>query len=216
MRAGAAVTGLQILSGVSFLLLEAWATLRSQREDPARPVGVRGRLAGVARELLRPGSRGPHRDRGTKRVVLLTAVVGVELGWLAVLRLPGLRLPGSPAAWVLAGLAVSWAGVLLRVWAVCSLGRFFRRVVVVQEGHRVVTSGPYRYVRHPAYAGGALLLLGYGLTLGNAAGVAACVLVPLVGWWRRIAVEEAELRATLGRPYEEYARRTSRLVPKVW
>ncbi|HMA46479.1 MAG TPA: hypothetical protein VKP11_04665 [Frankiaceae bacterium] len=52
--------------------------------------------------------------------------------------------------------------------------------------------------------------------LGNAAGVAACVLLPLVGWSRRIAVEEAELRTALGRPYEEYARRTSRLVPKVW
>ncbi len=96
--------------------------------------GVWGRLASVARELLRPGSHGPHRDRGTKRVILLTSVVGIELGWLAVLRLPGLRPPGGPAAWVLSRLPVSWAGVLLRVWAVCSLGRFFRRVVV-QEGH---------------------------------------------------------------------------------
>jgi isoprenylcysteine carboxyl methyltransferase (ICMT) family protein YpbQ len=40
------------------------------------------------------------------------------------------------------------------MWAILTLGRFFRFVVVIQEGHRIIDRGPYRFLRHPSYTGG--------------------------------------------------------------
>ena len=61
-----------------------------------------------------------------------------------------------------------------------TLGRFFTYDVTIQPGHRVVTSGPYRWVRHPSYTGGLLGLLGLGVALGSGAAVLALVVVPLI------------------------------------
>ena len=73
-------------------------------------------------------------------------------------------------------------------------------------------SGPYRYVRHPAYTGQLLALFGFGLSLGNWAGLLAMILLPAGGFAYRIAVETA-LRSDLGQPYEKYMSRTWRLIP---
>jgi protein-S-isoprenylcysteine O-methyltransferase len=54
------------------------------------------------------------------------------------------------------------------------LGRFFTFDVAVQSGQTVVDAGPYRYIRHPSYAG-ALTLVGLGQALGNWAGLFALV-----------------------------------------
>ena len=115
-----------------------------------------------------------------------------------------------------AGIACIWAGVGLRAWAVLTLGRFFRLVVTVQEGHRVVRTGPYRVLRHPAYSGTMLSMIGLGLALDSWLGLAICVVVPLLGYVPRITVEEAALRDRLGPDYVEYSRTTRRLVPFVW
>jgi protein-S-isoprenylcysteine O-methyltransferase Ste14 len=109
-----------------------------------------------------------------------------------------------------------WAGIALRVWGVATLGRFFRRVVVVQEGHHVVTAGPYHWLRHPAYAGNLLSYLGLGVALGNWLSIGACVAIPVVAHLPRIQVEEATLTEALGEEYRAYARRTARLIPRIW
>jgi protein-S-isoprenylcysteine O-methyltransferase Ste14 len=109
-----------------------------------------------------------------------------------------------------------WLGIGLRIWAIVVLGRFFRRVVVIQEGHRVVSDGPYRLVRHPAYAGNLLAAAGLGVALDNWLSVAILVIVPFLGHLPRIRVEEAELERGLGEAYRSYEARTRRLVPGVW
>jgi protein-S-isoprenylcysteine O-methyltransferase Ste14 len=63
-------------------------------------------------------------------------------------------------------------GLALRLWAVLSLGRFFKVTVSIQEGHRVIRSGPYRLVRHPSYSGLLIALLGLGLALETWLGLA--------------------------------------------
>ncbi len=60
------------------------------------------------------------------------------------------------------------------------------------------------------------MFAGVGIGLGNALSLAACVLLPLIGFVRRIPHEEALLRRELGEPYSEYARHTRRLLPGVW
>jgi protein-S-isoprenylcysteine O-methyltransferase Ste14 len=80
----------------------------------------------------------------------------------------------------------------------------------------VVTTGPYRWVRHPSYSGLLLIVAGLGLALGNWLALVACCVVPLPAIVRRIHVEEAELERVLGDAYRGLQRTTARFVPRVW
>ena len=154
------------------------------------------------------------RDRSF--VPLTLAVLGgMALGQF-VARRAGLALPG-PGWWpVGVGMAVFTLGLLLRAWAVRELGRFFKFTVVVQAGHRVVDTGPYRLIRHPSYTGLLAIELGLGIMLGTWLSIPACLLPPLVAFAIRLLTEERVLARELGEPYRAYMARTRRLIPGVW
>jgi protein-S-isoprenylcysteine O-methyltransferase Ste14 len=83
------------------------------------------------------------------------------------------------------------------------------------QGQTVITTGPYRHVRRPMYAGALLFIAGASLLLGSWWGLAA-VLVLAVLLGIRIQIEETALRAGL-EGYDEYAARVPyRLIPLVW
>src|SRR5205809_126351 len=106
-------------------------------------------------------------EAGGHWALVLGPAVGIILAVRAAEDVPSLALPG--AAWwpFVAGLALVWGGLALRWRAILELGRFFQITVVVQAGHRVVDTGPYRVVRHPSYSGLLLIFIGVGFTLGN-------------------------------------------------
>jgi protein-S-isoprenylcysteine O-methyltransferase len=108
------------------------------------------------------------------------------------------------------------AGVLLRIWSVITLGHFFRTTVFIHDDHRLVTSGPYRLLRHPAYAGALLTFAGIGLAMGNWISLAAALGLTGVAYGWRIAVEEKALQARFGEAFENRARQTWALIPLVW
>ena len=103
------------------------------------------------------------------------------------------------------GVGLMAAGVVLRQWAVGLLGEDFTVDVRVHPGQRVIDTGPYRHVRHPAYSGLLLTLFGMGVALGNWAALAAIVVVPAAGLVCRIRVEERALLAGIGEPYRRFA-----------
>ena len=185
---------------------------------PDAPLGARVRLGlqtMVETTTVRTQDNAPA-DRGTKYVLVGSLVVAIAAAWTVARRVTSLEVPGNGWAWVLIGVLVFWLGVGLRVWAIAVLGRFFRRDVLVQEGHEVVNDGPYCVVRHPAYAGNLIASIGLGIALGNTLALAILVVVPLLGHIPRIRVEEAELTRSLGEPYRRYAETTSRLIPGLW
>ena len=203
-----------IVSLVASPLLEGAVTalerVRTERGS-ARAAGG----AFVETATLRTGS-GSGQDRGTKWILVGSMIAAVLLGWRAAERFPGAAMPGGGALLFVFGLLMLWAGVALRLWSIGTLGRYFRRVVVIQEGHRVVTAGPYGFVRHPAYLGNLLAAAGLGIALGNWISLAILIVIPTLGHLPRIRVEERALEESLGAEYSGYAGNRKRLVPGIW
>ena len=194
--------------------------------DPAARAAIWGTVgAGIAaevvatyvtrRDVFKAGRRRSPADRGTKQVVVLAIVAGIFAATF-IARSPALRAGADTWGTLGFGVAVLAAGEGLRVWAVATLGRFFRREVTIEKGQTVVESGPYRFVRHPAYLGDMLIVFGIGLALGSWVGAGAALVITLLGHLPRIRVEEETLREALGEPYERYAARHARLLPGVW
>jgi protein-S-isoprenylcysteine O-methyltransferase Ste14 len=111
------------------------------------------------------------------------------------------------------GVLVAVAGEAIRIRAMLELADNFSYVPQVREGHRLVTTGPYRYVRHPLYLGLLVYFIGLGLVLRDF--ILLCIFVGYVAVAiaRRIRREERELAERFGGEYEAWRRRTKRLVP---
>ncbi len=107
-------------------------------------------------------------------------------------------------------------GVTIRLLAVAALKQQFTTKVTIVERHKIIETGIYKTIRHPAYLGYLASLLGIGLVLGNWVGLMALVVLPLLGILYRIHVEENTLLAYFGSTYQEYANRTKRLLPGIW
>ncbi|HEX7956631.1 MAG TPA: isoprenylcysteine carboxylmethyltransferase family protein, partial [Pyrinomonadaceae bacterium] len=80
----------------------------------------------------------------------------------------------------------------------------------------LLRAGLYRHVRHPAYTGALLAHLGLGLSFSNWWSLALSVVPYAVAAVYRIRVEERALAEAFGAEYEDYARGTKRLIPKVF
>jgi protein-S-isoprenylcysteine O-methyltransferase Ste14 len=169
-------------------------------------------LALRVREAVRHKG-GRERDRGTRVLIAIAVGGSVGLASYAASAAPSLRAPAAARA---AGVVVMWAGLATRGWAIAALGRSFRTTVEVDPGQVVVSRGPYRWTRHPAYAGLLLIVAGFGLAAGSWLSLAVCLALPLPAIVWRIHVEEAELERVLGDAYRTYRRSTARLVPRVW
>jgi len=172
-------------------------------------------LSGAAlfsRGNLSPGER---EDRANRWVIPAFAVIGLLAGYVPA-------YTDRKGFWTLDGETIRWLGVVLfaaggalRLWPVFVLGRRFSGLVAIQPGHRLVTSGIYRVVRHPSYLGLLVNSLGWALAFRSAVGVllTALILPPLVA---RIRAEERLLRARFGLEYDAYCSRTARLLPGLY
>ena len=175
----------------------------------ASEVGVR-----LHARVLGAPSRVPHgRDRESWSVLSASVVVSLVVS-LWDHRTP---LAGAVPPWALAlGQLAMVIGISVRSWALLVLGRFFTTHVTFQAGHRLVTGGPYRWVRHPSYTGALLSLLGFPLACGSLFGLVVALAVVPVAFAYRIRVEERALREGFGAAYERYSERTWRLVPGLY
>ncbi len=166
------------------------------------------------RQMFNRRAGATNTDRGSLTILRLFAAAGVLLAALAA-RVTATAFPYSALIFGIS-LAVIWAGIGLRWWCFRTLGRYFTFTVMTSADQPVITTGPYRVLRHPSYAGILLVLGGVGLSYGNWLSLAALIILPLVGLINRIHVEEAALSATLGVAYTTYASGRRRIIPFVW
>jgi protein-S-isoprenylcysteine O-methyltransferase Ste14 len=169
---------------------------------------------GLMNERLGPPIQ---KDQPTADKVLLSVLLLAIFGWLALMGFD------FRFGWTTLPVSVQVVGalvLLLSIW-ICYRtlleNSFAAPVVKIQEnrGQKVITTGPYSYVRHPMYAGAILFFAGTALLLGSWWGLAA-VLVFVVLLVARIQIEEKALRTGL-QGYDDYASHVRyRLVPLVW
>jgi protein-S-isoprenylcysteine O-methyltransferase Ste14 len=112
-----------------------------------------------------------------------------------------------------AGVAIGAAAGCLLVWTLVSLGKNLTDTVVTRKAHTLVTSGPYRWVRHPFYGAVALSVLANSLAAANwfLLATGALLLTMIVVRTHR---EEENLLARFGDPYRAYRDRTGRFLPR--
>lgn len=131
--------------------------------------------------------------------------------------LPGRRLDFAvlelAPAIRLAGVALAFLAVGLIVWSFGALGVHYRGGVGLWDDHELVTSGPYRRVRHPIYLGFFLTMVGVALLsadwLVGISGILLTLSIPLL----RVPVEEAELEERFGDRWRSYRERTGTFLP---
>lgn len=114
-----------------------------------------------------------------------------------------------------AGVLLYAAGLSLMNWAIVHLGRHFSVQVTLQKDHELVTQGPYRFVRHPRYAGILLCFAGVALIFASAGAlVLVAALLATLAW--RVHDEEAMMADAFPAGWPDYARKTARLIPCVY
>lgn len=146
------------------------------------------------------------------RLLVLSSLAGLGVGLLWPSAVAAFCWPVSPAL-ALAGLLLALAGSALFAWVTVALGRHFSTSLHLREGHRLVTAGPYRWVRHPMYLAYQLAWLGFLLVTGNGfaiLGIMAFVLAMAV----RVGREEAMMAEAFGEDWQAYCRRTGRFIPR--
>jgi protein-S-isoprenylcysteine O-methyltransferase Ste14 len=113
-------------------------------------------------------------------------------------------------------IAIGAASVWLSGAAVRTLGKQWTYQARVVEGHELITQGAYSLVRNPIYLGMFGMLLATGLAVGRWPLVLGAIVIFLIGIEIRIRAEEKLLREAFGEKFEEYARRVSALVPRLF
>jgi protein-S-isoprenylcysteine O-methyltransferase Ste14 len=174
-------------------------------------------MIGMRRQMARASGKADSiQDRGSLAVLLGLQWTGLALNFLLAWLVPTAAMRWQREALFLVGLAAILLGVALRWYAIRVLGRYFTRDVAVMRDQAVVMEGPYRLIRHPAYTGTFLTMLGVGLAMTNWASLAVLLLCVFLGHFYRVRVEELALLQTIGQPYSEYMRRTKRFIPWVF
>tara|TARA_Y100000310_G_scaffold342259_1_gene444726 strand:+ start:3445 stop:4026 length:582 start_codon:yes stop_codon:yes gene_type:complete len=113
------------------------------------------------------------------------------------------------------GIVLIIAGFVLRQSSIFSLKKFFVPIVAKQKGHRLIRSGPYRFLRHPSYTGLFLEVVGVGFGLSNIVPVVLAIVLLLPAIIYRIRIEENFLMNNL-RGYRDYMKDTWKLLPLVY
>lgn len=168
-------------------------------------------------ELLAERSNIKSGKSWDKAIVAIVVLVGPVAVWITA----GLDVrfhwsSGFPSLAIVLGVAVAVLAAALIAWAMRS-NKFFSAVVRIQKdrGHIVVTAGPYRFIRHPAYTGMSAFTLATPLILNSwwafvpAVATAACTVL-------RTILEDRTLHNEL-EGYAEYAGRVRyKLIPAIW
>jgi protein-S-isoprenylcysteine O-methyltransferase Ste14 len=169
-----------------FLLRKKPPSPPDQKRDPASLVGVV--LQAISYAVVWGGHRAPFTPISSS-IGLIATVFGV----LAIVAAIG-------SVWVV-------------YLALKTLGKEWSITARLVEDHKLATSGPYAYVRHPIYTGMLGMLIATGIAVSHWIALLAALLIFFIGTTIRVRSEDRLLRGAFGEQFENYANRVSAIVP---
>jgi protein-S-isoprenylcysteine O-methyltransferase Ste14 len=148
--------------------------------------------------------------------VLFLEIVGFALVFMdeTEFGILGRRIIPRTYALDVTGVALTWAGIALALWARWHLGQYWSARITIKEDHRLICTGPYARLRHPIYSGLDLAAIGTALAIDRWRSVTFVGLIVL-GFWIKARREEAMLRAQFGADFDAHCRRTGFLFPRL-
>jgi protein-S-isoprenylcysteine O-methyltransferase Ste14 len=161
-------------------------------------------------------SKGSSRDKGSFLMLSLSWYVAVILSFSDAVLLRWSTIDPAFSMVQFVGAPFVALGLIARIVARLTLGKEFSPIVQTTDSHKLVTAGIYGVIRHPAYLGTLCLLIGLPLCFGSILGLGIAVVVGIPALVYRIQVEERALQTWFGEEYQEYSRKTNRLIPYLW
>jgi protein-S-isoprenylcysteine O-methyltransferase Ste14 len=107
-------------------------------------------------------------------------------------------------------------GLLLRIWSMLTLSKYYTRTLLTIEKQEIVKKGPYRVIRHPGYLGTILIWSAAGLAMQNEIIFIVATIMILIAYLYRIENEEQMLIKQFGEKYTDYKKHSWRLIPLIW
>jgi len=162
---------------------------------------------------VQPTKKAEKHAESLLTIALMALVFGLLFSnWL---RIGPLSVRFVPAlAWIAwTGIVLTSLGAAIAIWARYCLGQFWSAQVTLKQGHQLIRSGPYRFVRHPIYLGVMLAVAGTALVIGEWRGLLAVFLVLLAHSYKARR-EEAFLATEFGDDYRNYRQSTGFLLPR--
>jgi protein-S-isoprenylcysteine O-methyltransferase Ste14 len=174
--------------------------------------GVRGYYSKrVVREPVATG-RAQTRDRIYYRLMAAVYILPFAYALTPWLDFAHTSLPAG-LRWI--GALLSFAGVAMVWWTHRTLGRHWSGILELRENHCLISSGPYRHIRHPMYTGFFVIPIGMALLTANLLVALLQIGATTAMYLARVADEEAMMLDRFGDDYRSYLRRTGRLFPRL-
>jgi len=112
----------------------------------------------------------------------------------------------------LSGTIITLMGLGFAVWARVHLGKYWSSMPAIREDHKLIRTGPYRFVRHPIYTGVQVGIAGTAIIIGMSLGLIVFFLIMVVYLWK-IRMEENYLSEEFGEEYARYKKEVPALIP---
>jgi protein-S-isoprenylcysteine O-methyltransferase len=170
-------------------------------------------------KVVQDGRKGIKNEDSQDGGSLKVIIAGMWTALMLAYPLAFVRAWAFPQSWQLplfvVGVLMILFGSLLRRYCWRTLGEYFTGDVKARTGQPVITTGPYRWVRHPSYTAGMIMFIGIGLALGSWFSFLLLTIATIVTYTYRVIVEERVLLTTLGEAYGSYMKERKRFVPYI-
>jgi protein-S-isoprenylcysteine O-methyltransferase Ste14 len=153
-------------------------------------------------------------DKSSLNIMWITISISISLGVILMMFIP---LPISRSYLIaFLGLVLIIFGVVIRISAIHTLGKFFTVNLAIHNDHQLVTKGLYKFVRHPSYTGSLLSFVGLGVSFNNWLSLCVIAIPIIISFIYRINIEEKLMLQQFGAEYINYQKNTKRLIPLIY
>lgn len=141
--------------------------------------------------------------------VLVTFFNAIPVEWLQQ------RLYKESIILNISSFLLAFLSLAFMVWSRVILGENWSGRVAIKKNHDLITSGPYKYVRHPMYSGFIFAFLWSAILLGEVRGLISFIIL-ITGIVIKLGIEERFIREAFGKEYIAYAKRVKKIIPFIY